>query len=216
MIILCTHNDGGVGKTTLAVHIAGVLIDRLGSTLLIDCDDQADLWQFYVGNEPTRELDYHRNEERTVVWNDKRKSLSRIVSPEQYDHIILDIDSPLKNTVQVIISSNPDLVLVPINKSHKHKALRNLPRTLKVITDIASKAGYDPEVIIVPLGISGESVSEVLDKLNRDAKPTKCKVAPAMENLEELIEEAVYKDTKYIWEYSGYEHLYDYFDRLIN
>ncbi|MCW9681107.1 hypothetical protein FJR41_009880 [Dolichospermum planctonicum UHCC 0167] len=31
-----------MGKTTLAVHIAGVLLNRQDSTLLIDCDDQTD------------------------------------------------------------------------------------------------------------------------------------------------------------------------------
>ena len=49
-VILCTHNSGGVGKTTLAVHLAGVL-SKKGDVLLIDCDDQADSWKFYVGAE---------------------------------------------------------------------------------------------------------------------------------------------------------------------
>lgn len=55
-VILCTHNSGGVGKTTLAVHLAGVLSKR-GDVLLIDCNDQADSWKFYVSEEPNEEFD---------------------------------------------------------------------------------------------------------------------------------------------------------------
>ncbi|MCX5982311.1 MAG: AAA family ATPase [Nostocales cyanobacterium LacPavin_0920_SED1_MAG_38_18] len=62
MIILCTHNDGGVGKTTLAVHVAGVLINRQDSTLLVDCDDQADFWQFYIDRNPEKLKDWERYE----------------------------------------------------------------------------------------------------------------------------------------------------------
>ena len=40
IIVLCTHNDGGVGKTTLALHVAGSLQTKLSRILLIDCDDQ--------------------------------------------------------------------------------------------------------------------------------------------------------------------------------
>ena len=39
MIVLCTHNDRGVGKTTLALHVAGSLQTKLSRILLIDCDD---------------------------------------------------------------------------------------------------------------------------------------------------------------------------------
>ena len=40
IIVLCTHNDGGVGKTTLALHVAGSLQTKLSRILLIDCDDR--------------------------------------------------------------------------------------------------------------------------------------------------------------------------------
>ena len=39
IIVLCTHNGGGVGKTTFAFHVAGGLQTKLSRTLLIDCDD---------------------------------------------------------------------------------------------------------------------------------------------------------------------------------
>ena len=47
MIVLCTHNDGGVGKTTLALHVAGSLQTKLSRILLIDCDDGCDLYPIH-------------------------------------------------------------------------------------------------------------------------------------------------------------------------
>ncbi len=105
MIILCTHNDGGVGKTTLAVHATGALISQLGRVLLIDCDDQADSWQFYTGRTPGKPKELVTKENITVVWNKSRESLRKLAKLQQYDHFVLDIDSPLQNTVQTILAN---------------------------------------------------------------------------------------------------------------
>lgn len=214
MIILCTHNDGGVGKTTLAVHAAGVLISPLYRTLLIDCDDQADFWQFYTGREPSKAQDLETEANRTVISNKERKSIKSLAKPQQYDHVILDIDSPLKNTVQVIVGNAPNLILVPINESQKTKALRNLPRTLKVISQL-SKPGFSPEVIIVPLGITEDAISQVVERIDIENKPNQCKIASEMPNIQAQMQIAIYEDRKYIWDYEDYKYLFEYFRTLL-
>ncbi|MFN4842064.1 MAG: ParA family protein [Dolichospermum sp.] len=216
MIILCTHNDGGVGKTTLAVHIAGVLLNRQDSTLLIDCDDQADFWQFYIDRNPEKSKDWERLENSTVMYNGRREAIPKELPKGQYDHIVLDIDSPLKNIVQTIVGNDPDLILVPVNKSQEIKALRNLPRTLKVIAQLETKAGYAPQVVIVPLGISQSSIYQIVDRLEDDLKPQRYRVADEMPDCQEQMQFAIYQDRKYIWDYEGLEHLYDYFVDLLD
>lgn len=214
MIILCTHNDGGVGKTTLAVHIAGVLISQYSKTLLIDCDDQADFWQFYTGREPGKldKLDIDNN--RTILHNPERKSIKSLAKPQQYDHVVLDIDTPLRNTVQVIVGDDPNLILVPVNKSQKTKALRNLPRTLKVISQL-SKPGFSSKVVIVPLGIQTDAISQVIEKIDENDKPTGCKIAEEMPDLQDQMQMAIYDERKYIWDYKDCEAFYDYFSKII-
>ena len=216
MIILCTHNDGGVGKTTLAVHIAGVLLNRQDSTLLIDCDDQADFWQFYIDRNPEKSKDWEWLENSTVMYNGRREAIPKELPKGQYDHIVLDIDSPLKNIVQTIVGNDPDLILVPVNKSQEIKALRNLPRTLKVIAQLETKAGYAPQVVIVPLGISQSSIYQIVDRLEDDLKPQRCRVADEMPDCQEQMQSAIYQDRKYIWDYEGLEHLFDYFVDLLD
>ncbi|MEA5618895.1 ParA family protein [Cronbergia sp. UHCC 0137] len=216
LIILCTHNDGGVGKTTIAVHVAGVLGNRFESTLLVDCDDQADFWRFHTGRLPQKANDLEKNDNITVIYNERRESITKDVQKGQYDHIVLDIDSPLKSTVQTIVGNDPNLILVPVNKSQKIKALRNLPRTLRVISQLENKIGCDPQVIIVPLGISQDSIGEVVSRLADHDKPNRCRIAPEMDDYQDQMQTAIYQDRKYIWDYEGLDFLYDYFADLLS
>ncbi len=213
MIILCTHNSGGVGKSTLAIHAAGALIASSEKTLMIDCDEQSDSWQFYTGRIPTQAQDADTDGYRAVISNKERKTI-KALALKGFDHIVLDIDTPLKNTVQVIVGNNPDLVLVPVNKSQELKALRNLPKTLKVVSQLA-KPGFSPKVIVVPLGVAQESILEVIDKIDAKNKPNTCRVANAMPDLQDKMQLAIYKDRNYIWSYEGYEYLLVYFNSLI-
>ncbi len=214
-IILCTHNSGGVGKTTLAVHITGILTSKWrGKTLLVDCDDQADSWQFYTKRTPNKDFEYLEiNEKLAIFENKNREKITRRINLEEYQNIVLDIDSPLDNTVKVIVDNNPDFVFIPVNFSQKHKALENLFKPLEVLTSLEIKAGYSPKVIIVPLGIKQEIVSEKFEAIG--TKPQNCCIAQAMKNVQMPMSEAIYKNKKYLWESSQYSDARDYFRSLL-
>ncbi|USR90155.1 ParA family protein [Phormidium yuhuli AB48] len=194
-----------------------MLLEQGSDVLMIDCDEQADFWQFFArGKQPEKNKDYHRLGDSIVVWNKKRESVKDIAKPEEYNHVVLDIDTPLAHTVQVIIGSQPDLVLVPINTSQKDKALRNLPRTLSVMSDIGKNTGVNPRVVVVPLGVSGDSVKNVVNQIESENKPKNCRTAPALSNLQEKMQEAIYRDYRCIWSYEGeYLQISSYFDALL-
>jgi chromosome partitioning protein len=213
MIVLCTHNDGGVGKTTLAVHVAGALQANLSRVLMVDCDDQADFWQFYSKTLPKQNKDIYFAEDISVIWNRKREAIRRLAKPEQYDHVVLDMDSSLQSSVEMIVGSQPDLVLVPVNASQKIKALRNLPRTLTVIAQLAKKTGNSPRTVIVPLGIQAPEVISILEQPELQGFPWE--VAPAMPNLQDPMQTAIYQDRKYIWQYPDHADMLDYFSNLL-
>jgi chromosome partitioning protein len=216
-VILCTHNSGGVGKTTLAVHLAGVLSKR-GDVLLIDCDDQADSWKFYVGEEPNEESDSNSVSVDTrpgisVITNPNRKRLKKFVKIEKYDYVVLDMNTPLANIVQVILSSDPHIIFIPISSSQRYKGLNNLEPTLNIIFEMETKATFTPEVFVVPLGISADEVQEQVNSI--EDKPSQCSVALEMINVQDPMQEAVYLTKKYIWEYSEYQELEKYFEDLL-
>lgn len=216
MIILCTHNSGGVGKTTLAIHSAGVLASKQNKkTLLMDCDDQADSWLFYAKQMPKSKESLTVNENLTVLDNQKREKIAIIVDLEEYDNVVIDIDSEFLNTLQAILKNENkiDLVLIPINKSQYRKALNKLSTVLSAIAKIEVKYGFTPSVMIVPLGVQREVILEGLNNITD--KPRRCHVANAIRNLEEEMSLAVYEDKKYIWKYPDCEDLYQEFCSLL-
>ena len=215
-VILCTHNSGGVGKTTLAVHIAGILAEE-GRVLLIDCDEQADAWKFYTGGEePSPRQDSYTNEEKQikVIYNPDRLPLKKLASPEQYDYTVLDMDTPLPNIVNVIIGSDPNLVLIPVNISQKSKSLRNLTATLGVIAKLEGRSNLPLEVRIVPLGVSEEEISRFLSTI--EEQPTSCEVTEAMENLQDEMQEAIYEIQDYIWNIDSESDGDEYFRSILD
>lgn len=214
MRILCTHNSGGVGKTTLAVHAAGVLASQSDRTLLIDCDDQADSWSFYAGRMPdySHEL-FKFGDYLSILENKKREKITNIVDMEEYDHIVIDIDSEFINTIQTIIKSSPELILIPVNKSGRHKALKKLNIVLSVMAKLETKLGFSPKVRIIPLGVKPEVVSESLQKVL--VKPKVCDVALGIRDLQEEMSQAIYEDRNYIWDYEGCKDLYQDFCSIL-
>jgi chromosome partitioning protein len=212
MIILCTHHKGGVGKTELAVHVAGALRKKLAQTLLIDCDGQASSWYFYCGKSPesknqVRPVDDHLS----VIWNPERvriKTLAEVA--ETYDHFVLDIDTPLEKTVQTVLQNDPHLILIPVNL--QHDALTQLPDPLAVIAALEAKVGQAPKVRIVPLGAK---VADIRERLQQTAiQLNDCRIAPKVRNLLKETNLAR-KERRYVWEYPGCEDLEEYYQELL-
>lgn len=215
-IILCTHNCGGVGKTTLATHITGILASRIGKTLLIDCDDQADSWQFFAKNPPSKDKIFYQVSDDLTIYENKAKDKITQTRLKRYDNIILDIDSPLANTVQLIVNNPPNVIFIPVNVSQQHKALHSLDKLLSVVTKLAKKANaFKIQVVIVPLGIERDIVLERLQTI--EEKPQNCHVAPAMKEVQAEMSLAVYEDRKYLWEYEEFSSdTEDYFTSLVD
>lgn len=218
MIILCTHNNGGVGKTTLAVHITGVLISKFpwARTLLLDCDDQHQAWEFFAPSKPKKELEVFLEGNLSLIYNPKRENLLNIVDPTQYDYIVIDAKGAREDTVKVIVNDNPDKILIPINASQKSKALGNLDRILYMISKLEANTGLPDQVqvTIVPLGVSKDIINNKLETLS--IVPHQCKISQEIRYLQDEMQEALYEDKRYIWTYENCDDLYGTFCSMIN
>ncbi len=211
-IILCTQHKGGAGKTTLAVHLAGILATQLNRILLIDCDTQRNSWFFYFGSKahtPLEMKDY--NDRLSIIWNPEREPIKRIADYETYDHIILDMSTPLPETVKVIVDNNPDIVFIPVSK-HPW-AIEGLSDTLPVISQLEEFAGFSPEVIIVPLGSSKQTINKKLE--NIPILPSSYQVANRMKDLNKEVDKAL-NERNFVWNYPGLENLNSYFASLLS
>ncbi|MEC4817483.1 MAG: ParA family protein [Scytonema sp. PMC 1069.18] len=182
MIILCTHNCGGVGKTTLAIHAAGVLSSQSSkSTLLMDCDDQADSWLFYANKMPELYELLRLGDSLSILDNHKRQKIANVVNLEEYDHIVIDIDSEFLNTLRSIMQNKPDVILIPINKSQQHKALNKISPVFLSIATLERKYGFCSDIIIVPLGVKQDIIVQAIQKVQD--KPQSYWVAPELRYL---------------------------------
>jgi chromosome partitioning protein len=218
-IILCSYNKGGVGKTTLAVHITGVLLEQgKGQVLLVDCDPRPDSWRFYKGKRPQgQELRSKINSRLDILWNppqDKGEKFKPIKKADlqAYDYIVIDTDSPPEDTVIMINNNLPDIILIPINKSQRH-SLDDIPDFLELLKQVKSiknsspNVDYSPKIIIVPLGVNE---NEIL-RLVPDAD---CEIAKAMRNIQDQMVDAL-GEKRYIWKYQDCEDSLEYFSSLL-
>jgi chromosome partitioning protein len=218
VIVLCTHHKGGVGKTELAVHVAGVLRKGVGRTLLLDCDSQASAWEFSFGEGPTAENEPRNVDEHlSVIWNPRRVRIKSLAEErETYDHFVMDIDSPLENAVQTIVQNDPDLVLIPVNL--QHEALTRLKDPLGIIARLEQKAGQEASVgrpirvRIVPLGAKVGDVRQALDASG--VRLRDCKVVQKARNLQRETNVAR-RERRYIWQYAGCEDMEGFYRNLL-
>ena len=218
-IILCSYNKGGVGKTTLAVHITGILLEqKQGRILLVDCDARPDSWRFYMKRRPSDSEDFIKvNSRLSVFWNQPRNKEAKFQRIQKaqllaYDYMVIDSDNPPEDTVIMINNHLPDLILIPLNKSQRH-SLEDIPdfleliETVNAITNLNPSIAYYPQVKIVPLGVSQEIIKRSLSKEN-------CEIAPAMRDVQDEMVEAL-GEKNYIWDYSSCEDLREYFISLL-
>ncbi|MGL6138095.1 MAG: ParA family protein [Planktothrix sp.] len=216
MIILCTHNNGGVGKTTLAVHVTGVLLLKfpLMRTLLLDCDEEHHAWEFYAGTKPEKDLEKLSTGNLSLIYNKHRSTISNIVDLESYDHIVVDTRGAREDTIRSIINDDPDMILIPVNASQRIKALGNLDRILGMVSQLERNSGFSPQVIIVPLGVSEDIIKNKLEYISR--LPHKCKIAKEIRYLQDEMQKALYEDKRYIWNSESCQDLYEDFCSIIN
>jgi chromosome partitioning protein len=109
MIISVQNQKGGVGKTTLAIHISHALSANAAKVLLVDADPQGS----------ARDWAAARNEEPpfTVIGLD-RPTIHRDLPnmAKNYDHVVIDGPPRVSELARSAIAA-ADLVLVPVQPS---------------------------------------------------------------------------------------------------
>lgn len=208
-IILSTFNKGGVGKTTLAVHLAGVLAeDQFQRVLLVDCVDQYDSISFMSGVSPDEKLKTLRSKYPNVdvVWNPGRENLKKSIGQGQYDSVVLDLNSPAKDTVQAIVSTMPTGVFLPIN--NQALALGRLKDTLASIAAMAKFAGYRFPIVIVPMGSDVGKIKEALNGCRDSLEDLNVEISQPINFSPDIFENALTNGV-FVWEYGGCEYVRD-------
>ena len=197
MKIVIAQHKGGVGKTTLAVHVTGILAeDGFEKVLLMDCDSQADSFRFFTKTLPFKSMEIKEGMDKVdVLWNNKREKLSNKNRFTEYDHIVVDIDTAVQNALQVITEIEPDIILIPIDK--QYLSVEHLHEVLSLIARTEGILNYPAKVKIVQMG-STHDLNSILNTYGN--KPKYLDSSFSIPNLEVEFNESL-RDGRYIWDF---------------
>jgi chromosome partitioning protein len=138
MIIVVANSKGGVGKSTLSVHLAAWLLEQGHTVTLVDCDTQ------HSSSEWAREA---APGVKTVLLADPSEILDRLPTlGQQSDYVVADGPGSNTETSRALLLRG-DLALVPCKASMLE--VRALAQATNVLRQAQDIRGGQPRAVIV-------------------------------------------------------------------
>jgi len=166
MILALANRKGGVGKSTLAVHIASALYNRTDlKILLIDADDQHTIKEFDKGGVDVIYFSWQKEYDADIPVLRFKELIDE--SEEKYDLIIIDTPGKMEGNELPAVVSVADTLLIPLIGSRGDIA--STLSFLKHVTPIANRKEEKGKKLQV-LGVINKKDKSVeyreLDRLN--------------------------------------------------
>lgn len=154
MLIIVTNTKGGVGKSTIAVHLAVWLFDQGLDVALLDTDEQATASSWLSKAEPTLPVYAEREPKKLVA------SIGRL--KKQYEFIVCDTEGNY-GFIGTLLPSLADLAIVPLQPSEAD--VDELDKALFHIQVAQEAKGTPHAVLVMSMTAPNDAKSSRLRKL---------------------------------------------------
>ena len=155
MIYAFLSQKGGVGKTTLSIHLADALARRGSRVLLIDADPQQSAMKWST---------FRAGENKFSVIAMAKPTLHKELPPISADYIDVVIDGPPRvHELAKSIILAADLVLIPVQPSPP-----DVWATAETV-DLVNEARFFKETLISVIAINRKIVNTVIGRDVREA-----------------------------------------------
>ncbi|GJD18096.1 hypothetical protein RIVM261_030520 [Rivularia sp. IAM M-261] len=202
MKVLCVHHKGGVGKTTTAIHVTGVLLENASRVLLIDGDSQADSFRFFSEGSVVSERD-NRNPSRLAG------TLGKLANDKLFEHTVIDIATDLPNISTILFEIQPDLVLVGVKRDDIGSFV-HLNDMLLAVEQARPIVNSSLRLKVVPIGVKESDFKEYINSRFLDYE-----VLEPVDWLPVQAGKAIFINYEYLWSEPGYEHLWQYYKQVL-
>lgn len=219
MKVLCVHHKGGVGKTTTAIHVTGVLLENASRVLLIDGDSQADSFRFFSeGSAPkpgSQRFTTQKGLLTVVSERDNRNpsrlagTLGKLANDKLFEHTVIDIATDLPNISTILFEIQPDLVLVGVKRDDIGSFV-HLNDMLLAVDQARPIVSSSLRLKVIPIGVKESDFKEYINSRFLDYE-----VLEPVDWLPVQAGKAVFINYEYLWSEPGYEHLWQYYKQVL-
>lgn len=167
-VISIVQQKGGVGKTTLAINLAGALKQRGLTAVVVDADPQGSAAAWSI----PRKLGFDVKPE--LLSNGTLSQWLRNILKQQADVILIDTPAGLSSVFRAAVDVG-DLVLIPCGPSSLDiNAARNT--LLNVVSALRTDTRSRARIVIVPTRVDvqtpeGQQITDELSALGESVSP---------------------------------------------